>query len=93
MGEMKIKIPDNLDNLFRRIAMKKFGYRKGAISYAAKEALEDWTATEEIPDKIEDPIEAISGIMGHVKKSSVQLQHEAWDYIAEKYDKKFRKKK
>lgn len=35
----------------------------------------------------EDLWDELEGIMGHVKKSSVQLQHESRDYIANKYAK------
>ncbi len=39
-----------------------------------------------------DAVDEITGIMKHVKKSSVELQHEAWDYITKRYDKKFKKR-
>ncbi len=35
--------------------------------------------------------DSLGGVMGKIKKSSVQLQHEAWDYIADKYVKKKQK--
>lgn len=40
MGELKIKLPDEIEKAFRKMAMKRFGYQKGAISEAAKEAFE-----------------------------------------------------
>ena len=92
MGEMKIKLPDSIEDAFRKVAMKRFGYQKGSMSEAASEAIGEWTETYESMDKNEDPIEAISGIMKHIKKTSVELQHEAGDYIYEKYSNKSRKK-
>lgn len=93
MGELKIKLPDEIEKAFRKMAMKRFGYQKGSMSEAASEAIGEWTETYESTDKIEDPIEAISGIMKHIKKTSVELQHETGDYIYEKYLNKNRKKR
>ncbi len=93
MGELKIKLSDPIEKAFRKMAMKRFGYQKGSMSEAASEAIGEWTEMYESTEKIEDPIEAISGIMKHIKKTSVELQHEAGDYIYEKYLNKNRKKR
>ena len=66
MGEMKVKISDETEKVFREAAMKAFGYGKGSIS-------------------ITDPIKAIRGMLKHVKKSSVELQHEAGRIRAKRY--------
>ncbi len=86
MGEMKILIPEDLERIFRKIAMQRFRYRKGALSKAAKEAIENWTFSysEESEEK-EDSWDSLVGILKHVKKSSVELQHEAWDSVVKKY--------
>ena len=42
MGELKIKLPDELEKIFRMLAFKKFGYKRGAISAAAEEAIRIW---------------------------------------------------
>lgn len=42
MGWIKIRIPDNIENEFRQIAMKKFGYKKGALTKAIEEAIKDF---------------------------------------------------
>ena len=93
MGELKIKLPNELEMAFRKAAMRRFGYQKGSISEAAKEAIGEWSSFSEDTKDDEDPIESISGLMKHVKKSSVQLQHEAWDYITDKYSKKIKKQR
>ena len=83
MGEMKIKIPDKIEAVFRRLAMQRFGYGKGALSAAAEKAIGEWNDSNgEDEEIVADPIEAIAGMMKHVKKSSVELQHEAWKGIA-----------
>ncbi len=42
MGQLEIVLPDDLENKFRRLAFKKFGYKRGAISAAAGEAIRLW---------------------------------------------------
>lgn len=39
MGELKIKISDEIEKKFREHAFKRYGYRKGALSIAAERAL------------------------------------------------------
>ncbi|MBI2172829.1 MAG: hypothetical protein HYT73_01295 [Candidatus Aenigmarchaeota archaeon] len=39
MGELKLKVSDNVEKKFREYALKRFGYRKGAFSEAAEIAL------------------------------------------------------
>ncbi len=81
MGEMKIKIPDELEKKFREMAMKSFGYSKGSISQAAQKAIVDWIMTYIEIEVKEDPIDSISGLMKNIKKSSLKLQHEAWKNV------------
>jgi bifunctional pyridoxal-dependent enzyme with beta-cystathionase and maltose regulon repressor activities len=78
MGEIKIKISDEIERKFREMAMKNFGYSKGSISQAAQKAIADWIVTNIKIEIIEDPIKSISGLMKKVKKTSLELQHEAW---------------
>ena len=85
MGEMKIKISDNTESMFRRMAMQKFGYQKGSISLAAQKAFDDWTFLNIEITLIKNPVEEISGLMKKVKKSSLELQHEIGGVLAEKY--------
>jgi len=90
MGAVKIIISDNVEMQFRRVAMKKFGYGKGALSEAADEALEEWSVREDnehaessreyITGLEKDPVGAIEGLLKKETKkrpTSVDLQHEA----------------
>lgn len=91
MGELKIKLPDNVEKVFRggRLAMKKFGYQKGSMSEAATEAIGEWAEMHE-GEKADNGqiLDTFAGIMSHVKKGSVELQHEAWDSVKNKHIKK-----
>jgi len=78
MGEIKIKISDEIERKFREMAMRNFGYSKGSISQAAQKAIADWIVTNIEIEIIDDPIKSISGLMKKVKKTSLELQHEAW---------------
>ncbi len=81
--------------MFREAAMHEFGYRKGAFSLAADQALASWAQKHQDMDKlrimakerIKDPIKAIEGTLKHVKMSSVELKHEASKIRAERWKK------
>ncbi len=81
MGTMKVIIDDKVEMEFRRVAMRKFRYGRGALSEAAEAAFEEWTSKEDVDENLtknmEDPVAAIEGLLKHVKESSVHLQHEA----------------
>jgi len=81
MGSMRIYIPDELERRFRETAMRLFGYGRGSISLASEKAFEAWThqASEVMAtvESIEDPVAAIRGMLSNVKKTGVELQHEA----------------
>ncbi|MDI6860376.1 MAG: hypothetical protein QMC85_07765 [Methanocellales archaeon] len=80
MGGIKVCISDDVEKKFREAAMSSFGYKKGSISLAAEKALDEWaTRTKEalkIMEPPEDPVESIWGMLSHVDKSGVELQHE-----------------
>ena len=42
MGKISVSIPDYLEKKVRVKAMKKFGMKKGCLSKAVTEALEQW---------------------------------------------------
>ena len=81
MGSMKVIVDDEIEREFRRAAMKRFGYGKGALSKAAKAAFAEWSLQEDIDvtlqPGLEDPVAAIENMLKHVRTSSVELQHEA----------------
>lgn len=77
------QIDEELEQKFREIAMKKFGYRKGSLTKALEEAVARWiSAFEDQQFTFEqDPVEAIDGLLSHLDVDSVKLQHEipkAW---------------
>ena len=47
MGEIRGSISPDLENKFRKLAMKKFGYGKGSLSKALEEALCFWINVSE----------------------------------------------
>jgi hypothetical protein len=53
LAELKIYLPDGLNERFRRIAMSVHGYGRGSLSKAAEEALMKWCSEREhsIPEK------------------------------------------
>lgn len=76
---LKIQLGKEIEVRFRKAAMKRFGYGKGALSKAAQEAILRWLSEVEKED-FEfkgDPVEAIDGLLRGVDLSSVELQHEA----------------
>ena len=42
MGNIRGLIEDKTEDTFRKIAMKKFGYKKGSLSQAFEEAIFQW---------------------------------------------------
>lgn len=85
---LKVELEKELEHRFRETAMKMYGYKRGSLQKAAKEALSNWIIQQshKVP-KVEDPFRLVEGILGHLKgkKTSVQLQHEAKDLWAKKY--------
>lgn len=74
---IRAKINEKLERRFRELAMKRFGYGKGALKKAAEEAILMWVSTVELEEiKFEgDPVEAIDGLLSEIKINSVELQH------------------
>jgi hypothetical protein len=84
---LRIQIRKDLEARFREVAMRRFGYSKGALSRAAEEAIEKWLSSIEEAGFEGDPVEAIDGLLSDVKASSVELQHSArklWSEVASK---------
>ncbi|MBS7617436.1 hypothetical protein KEJ25_02335 [Candidatus Bathyarchaeota archaeon] len=88
MGGIKVYIPDELERKFREVAMRLYGYGRGSLSIASEKAISAWLSQVseflEVAESIEDPVEAIYGMLSHVKKSGVEVQHEARKVRAEK---------
>jgi hypothetical protein len=86
MPSIKVQLSEQTERKFREAAMRHFGYGKGALSLAAERALSDWAARERKVERlladIGDPLDAIEGVLVHVKKGAVQLQHEATEIRA-----------
>ena len=86
MGQMKIVLPDDIERAFRKAAMEKFMYQKGAVSKAATDALKNWAiASANQKESKNSNWDRFEGILKHVKRGSVELQHEAWDSVVKKY--------
>ncbi|MBI2666552.1 hypothetical protein HYX13_02980 [Candidatus Woesearchaeota archaeon] len=88
MGLVKVIIPEQTEERFRKTAMERFGYGKGSLSKAAEEAFNFWAEDEEFVAEVHaigNPVAAIQGMLKNVKKSSVELQHEIAEIRSEKY--------
>ena len=42
MGQITVRISDDLENEFRKLIARKSGYRKGQLTIAIEEALDCW---------------------------------------------------
>jgi len=47
MAELKIYLSESLNEKFRRIAMRVYGYGRGSLSKAAEEAFTEWCSEHE----------------------------------------------
>ena len=85
---LKVYIEEELEKKFRKLAMEIYGYGKGSLSLAVEDAVRRWLLEHEsvlqevkIP---EDPVSAMRGLLKHVERSGVELEHEAREIRAEK---------
>ncbi len=76
---LKFSSEKELEQKFREAAMKRYGYRKGSLQKAAREALANWIMQHSGGMPIEsDPFKLVKGILNvKGRKTSVELQHEA----------------
>ena len=73
---IKVNLNEEKERKFRERAMRKFGYRKGALSKAINEAIDEWLLHEDrIITKLENPTSAIYGLLKELKTTSIELQH------------------
>lgn len=81
MKSLKIYLNEEIEKRFRKVAMEIYGYGRGSISKAAENAIKKWILeNEKLLEEIEipdNPVKAIRGMLKNVKKSGVELQHEA----------------
>jgi len=76
---LKLEFDKELEQKFREVAMRKFGYSKGSLKKAGEEAIQNWIKDKNRLHIVEDPVNLIEGILSHLKGkyTSVELQHEA----------------
>ena len=78
MAGLRIQLSDELEKLFRKVAMKRYGYGRCSLSRAAEEAIRGWVGFQLQAEKKEfegDPVKAIEGLLADVHIDSVKLQH------------------
>jgi hypothetical protein len=76
---LRVQVGQEVERKFRELAMRRFGYGKGALSKAAEEAIMKWISANE-KENLEfrgDPVEAIVGLLSGIDVDSVELQHDA----------------
>ena len=74
---IRANVDEGLEKKFRELARKRFGYGKGSLSRAVKEAILMWISMVE-REEIEfrgDPVEILDGLLSHIEINSVELQH------------------
>jgi hypothetical protein len=88
MGGIKVYISDDVERKFREAAMRLYGYGRGSLSTASEKAILAWLSQVSevlgVAESIEDPVEAIYGMLSHVKRTGVELQHEAREIRAKR---------
>ncbi|MEM1584440.1 MAG: hypothetical protein QXF28_07900 [Nitrososphaerota archaeon] len=74
---IRAKIDEKLERRFRELAMKRFGYGKGALTKAVEDAILKWISTigEETVSFEGDPIKILDGILSGIDVDAVSLQH------------------
>jgi len=88
MAWIKVYVRKEVEEKFRRMAMMIYGYEGNSLSRAAEDAFLMWMMRHETLLKEvkvpEDPVGAIRGMLANVRKSGVELQHEARKFRATK---------
>jgi hypothetical protein len=69
---IKVEVDQSLAKRFRKKAMEKYGYKKGAVKKALEEAMRKYSAESKAD---------WGSLLGTMKlaKNSVWLQHHAWE--------------
>ncbi len=74
---IKVEVDEDLARQFKRKAMEKFGYKKGAMKKALVEAMKSYSSGQQRKQAKADWSD-LRGLMTS-EKDSVWLQHHAWD--------------
>lgn len=77
MGVIKVNIPDDEEEEFRKAAMDIFGHKKGSLSKAARKALNEWREKVQTEGFSEEILERMHGQLSHVDETSVEAQEKA----------------
>ena len=75
---MSLRIePEELEQKFRERAMKRYGYEKGSLKKAAKEAIRQWIREQDEIPTVDEPFALIEGMLEKWKgkTSAVEMQH------------------
>jgi hypothetical protein len=65
MGVLKVNLEEELLRKFKEEALKRFGYTKGVVSIAAREALKKWLESDsEREKKLEEFSKALKEVAG-----------------------------
>ena|SRR2546425_12312339 len=70
MAELKIYLPDSLNEKFRRIAMSVYGYGRGSLSKAAEEAITRWCSEHDHSHILEKAAEHSQITKGHLSSEA-----------------------
>jgi len=87
MRPLRVYLPEELEEKFRKISMQSYGYSRGSLSRAAAEAIRSWIRAQEVASEVKipsEPVRALRGLLRHVRKSGVDLQHEEAEIRARK---------
>lgn len=73
---IRVNLDESKEKEFRMKALKKYGFKKGALSLASEEAIDNWINLEdEVIPTIENPTDHLSGLLKGVSETSLELQH------------------
>ncbi len=76
---IKVEVDEELAREFKKKAMERYGYKKGAMKKALVEAMKDYPS-KQLRRKAGTRWEDLKGIIKS-DKDSVWLQHHAWDKV------------
>ena len=77
MGTIKVSIPDDEEEKFRKAAMEIFGHKRGSLTKAARKAFGEWSEKVQTEGFSEQVLERMQGQLSHVDETSVEVQEKA----------------